>query len=150
MAGDRRIGSKVDELARVWKPDLLHAHSPVLNALAALRVARRQNVPFLYEIRAFWEDAAVGTGTGTEGSLRYRLTRLLERHAVRAADAVAVICGGLKQDLLARGVAEVKIIVSHNGVDMDMLVAPFPPDFRWGMHLGPDGATLIGNRKTVG
>src|SRR3546814_5534688 len=105
------LASKVDELARVWKPDLLHAHSPVLNALAALRVARRQNVPFLYEIRAFWEDAAVGNGTGTEGSLRYRLTRLLESHAVRAADAVAVICGGLKQDLLDRGVAEDKIIV---------------------------------------
>src|SRR3546814_1171663 len=34
------LASKVDELARVWKPDLLHAHSPVLNALAALRVAQ--------------------------------------------------------------------------------------------------------------
>ncbi|HEY9580957.1 MAG TPA: TIGR04063 family PEP-CTERM/XrtA system glycosyltransferase [Rhizorhapis sp.] len=138
------LASKVDELARVWKPDLLHAHSPVLNALAALRVARRQNVPFLYEIRAFWEDAAVGNGTGTEGSLRYRLTRLLESHAVRAADAVAVICGGLKQDLLARGVAEDKIIVSPNGVDMDMFGAPVPPDSRLRTQLGLDGANVIG------
>src|SRR3546814_5869563 len=34
----REIGAladKVDELVRFWKPDLLHAHSPVLNALAA-------------------------------------------------------------------------------------------------------------------
>src|SRR3546814_14815984 len=112
------LASKVDELARVWKPDLLHAHSPVLNALAALRVARRQNVPFLYEIRAFWEDAAVGNGTGTEGSLRYRLPRLLDSPAVRAADAVSVLCGGLKQQLLALGVAEDKILVSQNGVYM--------------------------------
>src|SRR3546814_2454244 len=75
----RQIGalaSKVDESARVWKPDLLHAHSPVLTALAALRVARRQNVPFLYVIRAFWEDAAVGHGPGPDGSLRYPLTHL--------------------------------------------------------------------------
>src|SRR3546814_9389235 len=104
-------------------------------------------VPFLYEIRAFWEDAAVGNGTGTEGSLRYRLTRLLESHAVRAADAVAVICGGLKQDLLARGVAEDKIIVSPNGVDMDMFGAPVPPDSRLRTQLGLDGANVIGFRS---
>ena len=28
----------------------------------------------------FWEDAAVGNGTGREGSAIYRLTRMLETH----------------------------------------------------------------------
>src|SRR3546814_17344299 len=58
-----RIGEAID----AFKPDLLHAHSPVLDALAALRVARRRGLHLLYEIRAFWEDAAVGKGTGGEG-----------------------------------------------------------------------------------
>src|SRR3546814_4546126 len=87
-----RIGEAID----AFKPDLLHAHSPVLDALAALRMARRRGLPLLYEIRAFWEDAAVGNGTGREGSARYRATRALERWEVRRAEAVAVICDGLR------------------------------------------------------
>jgi glycogen(starch) synthase len=53
------------------KPDLIHAHSPVLNAC---RPAGGQalGMPVVYEMRAFWEDAAVDHGTTTEGSLRYR------------------------------------------------------------------------------
>ncbi|RZL51542.1 MAG: glycosyltransferase WbuB, partial [Sphingomonas sp.] len=95
----RRIAAAVDS----FRPDVLHAHSPVLDALAALRVARRRGLPLVYEIRAFWEDAAVGNGTGREGSARYRATRALESWAVRRADAVAVICEGLRGDLIARG-----------------------------------------------
>lgn len=138
------LAAKTEQLVQRWKPDLLHAHSPVLNALAALRVARRHGLPFLYEIRAFWEDAAVGNGTGTEGSPRYWLTRQLESHAVRAADAVAVICEGLKHDLLARGVAASKIVVSPNGVDMAMFGAPVPPDPQLRAALGLADADVIG------
>lgn len=127
----REIGAlakRVEALVREWKPDLLHAHSPVLDGLAALRVGKKLGVPVLYEIRAFWEDAAVGNGTGREGSLRYRLTKGLETHAVKSADAVAVICEGLRGDLIARGIDPDKIIVSPNGVDLDLFGDPPPRD----------------------
>jgi glycogen(starch) synthase len=103
----REIGAfadRIDAVVRDWKPDILHAHSPVLNAVAAQRVADRHGIPLVYEIRAFWEDAAVGNGTGREGSARYRVTRALETRAVKRADAVAVICEGLRRDLVARGI----------------------------------------------
>ncbi|MDQ9785858.1 glycosyltransferase, partial [Serratia marcescens] len=102
----------IDEVVDAFRPDILHAHSPVLDAVAGLRVAKKRNLPFVYEIRAFWEDAAVGNGTGREGSLRYRATRALETWAVRKADAVAVICEGLRRDLVARGIDQSKIFVS--------------------------------------
>ena len=127
----REIGAlakRVEALVREWKPDLLHAHSPVLDGLAALRVGKKLGIPVLYEIRAFWEDAAVGNGTGREGSLRYRLTKGLETHAVKSADAVAVICEGLRGDLIARGIDPDKIIVSPNGVDLDLFGDPPPRD----------------------
>jgi PEP-CTERM/exosortase A-associated glycosyltransferase len=120
------LAARTEALARDWKPDLLHAHSPVLDGLAALRAGKRLGIPVLYEIRAFWEDAAVGNGTGREGSLRYRLTRGLESHAVRSADAIAVICEGLRGDLIARGVDPEKIIVSPNGVDLELFGNPLP------------------------
>ena len=71
----RALSRRLDALIAEWRPDQLHVHSPVLNALAALPVARRRKVPLVYEIRAFWEDAAVGNGTGTERSARYQIGR---------------------------------------------------------------------------
>lgn len=137
------LAARIETLVKEWRPNVLHAHSPVLNALAAERVARRHNLPLVYEIRAFWEDAAVGNGTSSPGSPRYWLTRQLESHAVRKADAVTVICQGLKQDLLARGVADDKITISPNGVDMEMFGQPVPPDSTLRTQLGLDGAEVI-------
>jgi len=140
----RRLSAGIDALARGWRPDLIHAHSPVLGALAAAPVARRHDLPFVYEIRAFWEDAAVSAGTTREGSLRYRLTRLLEDRAVAKADAVIVICEGLRRDLVARGVAPEKIIVSPNGVDLELFGDPAPADAALRSALGLDGAEVVG------
>ena len=136
----RSIAAAVDD----FRPDVLHAHSPVLDALAALPVARWRRLPLVYEIRAFWEDAAVGNGTGTEGSLRYRATRALEGWAVGQADAVAVICEGLRGDLVARGVAADKITISPNGVDMGLFGAPPRRDEALAVELSLRDAEVIG------
>jgi glycogen synthase len=143
----REIGALADRLDAVvqdWKPDLLHAHSPVLNAIAAQRVAKRRGIPLLYEIRAFWEDAAVGNGTGREGSARYWVTRQLETRAVKQADAVAVICEGLRGDLIARGIGADKIMVSPNGVDLHLFGDPPLPDRALARQLGLEDAEVIG------
>ena len=135
---------RVDSLVEAWKPDLLHAHSPVLAALAGLRVARRRKLPFLYEIRAFWEDAAVGNGTAREGSLRNRVINLIETKAAFDADAVAVICEGLKSDLVARGIPSDKILVSPNGVDLGLFGDPPPRQVALAETLGLGDAPVIG------
>jgi len=135
---------RIHQVVKSFRPDVLHAHSPVLCALAGLRVRRWTGVPLLYEIRAFWEDAAVGNGTGREGSMRYRVTKALETHAVRRADAVAVICQGLRSDLVARGIDPAKIAVSPNGVDMGLFGDPLPHDAALAAELGLEGAETIG------
>jgi PEP-CTERM/exosortase A-associated glycosyltransferase len=140
----RALSARLDALIRAWKPDQLHAHSPVLTALAALPVARRHALPLVYEIRAFWEDASVGNGTGREGSARYRLTRMLETHAARQADAVAVICEGLRDDLIARGIAPDKIFVSPNGVDLNLFGNPLAADRAFARSLGLEDADTVG------
>src|SRR3546814_14576646 len=105
--------------------------------------------PYTTLFRSFWEDAAVGNGTGREGSLRYRLTKALDTHAVKSADAVAVICEGLRGDLIARGIDAGKIIVSPNGVDLDLFGDPPPPDDVLGETLGlAAGAAAIGRSDT--
>jgi glycogen(starch) synthase len=140
----KAFAKRIGEVVERFQPDILHAHSPVLDALAGLRVARKYKVPLVYEIRAFWEDAAVGNGTGREGSLRYRATRALETWAVKRADAVAVICEGLQRDLIARGVDPAKLIVSPNGVDMAMFGTPLAYDTTLAESLGIADAEVIG------
>ncbi|MBX9813077.1 MAG: glycosyltransferase, exosortase A system-associated [Sphingomonas sp.] len=140
----RAHAARAAQAIAAFRPDILHAHSPVLTALAGLELRRRFGVPLVYEIRAFWEDARVGNGEGREGSPRYRLTRALESYAVRRADAVAVICEGLRGDLVARGVSPEQIIVSPNGVDLALFGAPPPPDMALAAELGLAGAETIG------
>jgi len=118
----RTLVPRIVEVARREKPDLIHAHSPCLNGLAALKAGRALGIPVVYEVRAFWEDAAVDHGTATENSLRYRLTRALETHVLKRADQVICICEGLRQDIVARGVPADKVTVIPNAVD----IAHFP------------------------
>jgi PEP-CTERM/exosortase A-associated glycosyltransferase len=136
----KRIGELIDRL----KPDIVHAHSPVLNALPALWAARRRGVPVVYEVRAFWEDAAVDHGTTTEGSARYRVSRSLETWALRRAGAVTTICEGLRRDIAGRGIPIERITVIPNAVDAERFHLGSAPDSGLRGTLGLDGATVLG------
>lgn len=138
------LARRIEAVAREWRPEILHAHSPALGGLAAVRAGRRLGLPVVYEIRAFWEDASVGNGTGTEGSLRYRLTRALEDRVVRGANAIVTICEGLRGDLVARGVPPAKITTMPNGVDLALFGQPLQRDAAFARSLGLGEGPVIG------
>lgn len=138
------LARRVREVIALEKPDLVHAHSPAINGAAAVRAARALGVPVVYEIRAFWEDAAVDHGTSAEGGLRYRLTRALETWVVRNVDAVFTICEGLRADLAQRGVPAQKITVIPNAVDAAHFQFGLPRDRELAARLG------IGDRPVLG
>lgn len=135
---------RLDEVVRIVQPDILHAHSPVLNALPALRVGRRLGIPIVYEIRAFWEDAAVDHGTNREWGPRYRLTRGLESYALRRVDAITTICEGLRRDILGRGIKQERVTVIPNAVNIENFSVGQVPDLELGRELGLDGKRLLG------
>jgi len=138
------LAEAIVALAGQWRPDVLHAHSPALCGKAALIAGKRLGIPVVYEIRAFWEDAAVSNGTGSEGNLKYRLTRALESHVVAGADAVVTICQGLKDDLVERGVDPGKITISPNGVDLSLFGEPAPRDAALAAELGLGEGPVVG------
>ena len=140
----KQLETRLLEVAERVKPDILHAHSPVLNAIPALRVGKRLGLPVVYEIRAFWEDAAVDHGTTTEGSLRYRMTRNLETWALRRVDHVTTICEGLRADIVARGIPAEKVTVIPNAVDIESFDSGGLPDEALKEKLGLSSCTLIG------
>src|SRR5262245_3893114 len=114
-----RMARRIEEVARQEKIQFIHSHSPLLNGLPALWVARRLNVPLLYEARAFWEDAAVDHGTFAENSFRYRVSRELETFLFKHANYAVTICEGMRQDLKRRAVAIDRISVVPNGVNVN-------------------------------
>ena len=144
MALMRKTERRLAQVAEAVAPHILHAHSPVLNAIPTLRVGRALGIPVVYEVRAFWEDAAVDHGTTSEGSLRYRLTRRLETHALRQAAHVFTICEGLRSDIAARGIPADNITVIPNAVDIQSFEPGGTPDDALKARLGLAGATVVG------
>ena len=140
----RRLEARLLEVAGRVKPHVLHAHSPVLNAIPTIRAGRRLGLPVVYEVRAFWEDAAVDHGTTTEGSLRYRATRELESWALRRAGHVTTICEGLRSDIVARGIPSDKVTVIPNAVDIESFDFGGNPDLELKKDLGLSSCTLVG------
>jgi PEP-CTERM/exosortase A-associated glycosyltransferase len=143
LAEMRATRERLIEAITEEQPDLLHAHSPVLDAWPALRAGRQLGLPVVYEVRAFWEDAAADHGTAAEGGLRYRASRWLETEALRRADAVTTICQGLADEIAARGVPADRITLIPNAVDTTRFAyAPASrPESRQALGLG-DGPVV--------
>jgi len=115
----RRFAARIAEVAALEKPDLLHVHSPVFNALPALWLRKTLKVPLVYEIRAFWEDASVDHGVYDQRSLRYHMTHRLEMQICRRVQQVAALCAGIQNRLVAAGIDHNKITIVPNGVDTE-------------------------------
>lgn len=114
-----RFARRIEEVIVREGPDLLHAHSPCLWAYAALRAAKRFGIPVVYEIRGFWEDAAVDLGKTNSSSLRYVASKHLETRVCRKVAAVTTIAEHLRGDLVLRGIDPKKIWLAPNGVDAE-------------------------------
>jgi PEP-CTERM/exosortase A-associated glycosyltransferase len=122
--------------------DIVHAHSPALCGLAALKVAQRHRIPFVYEIRSFWEDSALNQKSAF-ALLKYRASRLLENYVLRRADAVVGIAQPMLQDIEARGIPSAKLFHVANGVDVSRFV-PRSSDGALASALGLNGVPTLG------
>lgn len=114
-ATERRLSALIAEA----QPDIVHAHSPVLNGIPALRAARKAGLPMIYEVRALWEDAAVDLGRSREGGARYRATRALETYVMRRATAVITLCEAMRSEIIGRSISADRVAVVPNAVNLD-------------------------------
>jgi PEP-CTERM/exosortase A-associated glycosyltransferase len=134
------------QIQRVYRArpfELMHAHSPSLCGLAAMLFALQTGIPFVYEVRAFWEDAAVDAGKYAPGSWKYRLTRALESLVLRRASAVTTIASYLKTDIEKRRGKRGRVFLVPNGVDCDHFHSS-PPDEQLTAALGLGKTPVIG------
>jgi PEP-CTERM/exosortase A-associated glycosyltransferase len=116
----RALQRKIEQVVRIEKPDIIHAHSPSLNGIPSLIAARKFNIPVVYEVRAFWEDAAIDHGSFKDGSFMYRISKFIETVLLKRVDAIFTICEGLRGEMISRGISQEKITVIQNCVDTDI------------------------------
>ena len=120
----------MQNILRQEAPDLIHVHSPCLNGIAALPIARRFGLPLVYEMRSLWEDAAVDSGLCREGDLRYRLSRAMETYLCRRVDHVTPIrsCKRIRQlrSVLIEALREVDVsaVLAQQVVEVQRALLP--------------------------
>ncbi len=84
---------------------------------AAIRLARRYAVPFVYEIRDVWPESLVGAGGLSRWHPIYHYFRHLELRAFRAAHGVIVLFPGMWSYTDSHGVPRERVAYLPNGID---------------------------------
>jgi glycosyltransferase involved in cell wall biosynthesis len=114
--------------ANAWVPgSLRHLPAPdviigssvhPLTAAAAHRLARRHNVPFVFEVRDLWPETLVAFGALKAGSRAERAMARLVGDLYRAADRVITTMPGGRQCVSSYGVDSSRVEWIPNGVDL--------------------------------
>lgn len=136
-----QLTRRLAQVARLTRPDILHAHSPALNGLAALRVGRKLGLPVVYELHAAWSDA--------DPSLRNQAERVCERYVVQRADAVTTCSEGLRRRLVAHGIAPDTVTTIPNAVTLRHFRHVPRRDEQLARELGLDAGPVLGFAGTM-
>jgi glycosyltransferase involved in cell wall biosynthesis len=113
----KEYSEKIANVIEDEMPGIVHAASNYVNGLAAFEATRVINIPFIYEIRGFWELTASSKIPLFKDSEEFQLAQKMETFLAYHADQVITICRGLRDALVARGVDGDKIWIIPNGVD---------------------------------
>jgi len=90
----------------------------LLASWAALRLARRYRVPFVFEIRDIWPETLIDLGKLQAGSLAARLMSRVSRHLASQASLVVSPLPGVRSYLDGMGLGDTPFHWASNGVDL--------------------------------
>ena len=138
----KHFTSRIIEVAKEEKAEVIHAHVPYRVGIPALRAARKLGIPFIYEMRGMWGESAVASGRWKAGGLAHRRFRRLETRVLKSADSVICISETLRKEAISRGVASEKITVVPNAVDLK--IDAEESDLLHEMRVKLDGKLVIG------
>lgn len=103
------------------KPDVIIGSSVhPLAGWAAARLARRHNVPFVFEVRDLWPQTLVDMGRLTEKSLVTSGLRKLEVWLYKNSSKIIVLLPKADKYIIPLGVPADRIVWIPNGVDLEL------------------------------
>jgi PEP-CTERM/exosortase A-associated glycosyltransferase len=139
----RATARRIEELAKGFNADILHAHSPVLNALPALRAGREGRHPLVYGCAPSGRMPRSTTARRPRAAFGIA-RRARARRVFRRAGHITTICEGLRREITGRGIPPERVTVIPNAVDAREFNYGGAPDPALSAALGLDGATVLG------
>ena len=82
----------------------------------------KRDIPLIYNLQDIFPDSLVHTGLAKRDGLLWKIGRRIEDKTYRAADKIVVISEGFKQNIMAKGVPEEKIVIIENWIDTNEVV----------------------------
>ncbi|MNK55084.1 putative glycosyl transferase [compost metagenome] len=89
-------------------------------AVAGALLARRFNVPFIFEVRDLWPQTLVDMGRLRDGALVTHVLRKLERWLYRRAARTVVLLPQAWEYIVPLGIAKDRVVWIPNGVDLSL------------------------------
>ncbi|RYU83789.1 glycosyltransferase family 4 protein [Hymenobacter persicinus] len=110
----------VREGLRLEKPDVIWGIStPLTAAWAAAQVARRRQVPWVFEVQDLWPSFPIAMGAVPTRFAQQRLFAL-EKSLYRSARHILPLSPDMTRYVLDQGVAPDKVTTVLNGTDLDL------------------------------
>lgn len=101
------------------RTDIIIATSPqFFTAVSGCCLSIVKFRPWVMEVRDLWPESIKAVGAMKEDTFTYRFLEAIELWLYRRAKAIVVVTDAFKANLISRGVAEQKIAVIKNGVDL--------------------------------
>lgn len=141
----------INNIVKSKSINLIHGHSPEGFASLGEIIAHKRNIPFVYELRGFYEDSRVGNGTLKINDPKYLKIIRKENNLMRKADVVVTLGKMMKKELINRGINKKKIFIVPNGVDTNYF-KPEAPNIELKKLLGINNnhiVTFIGNIRRI-
>ncbi|MEW5804958.1 MAG: glycosyltransferase [bacterium] len=118
------LSQAISRIADNERIDLIHAHSPFINGLAALEVSRTRKIPLLYEMSGFHENSAPSIGLwNADCLLTPSLGKNLEAFLCRQAEAVEVMENDQREHIIRQGIPEENVYVFPTGDIVQLLTS---------------------------
>lgn len=136
--------STMQSKLRLLRPQIVMAASNHITALPVLIAAYRLGIPFIYEVRGFWEVTRISREPEFQNTDTYAELVALETLAAKKANHVFTLTEPMREELIDRGVCGANITLLPNSVDPDQF-RPRPRDQELAARLGiPAGVPVIG------
>ncbi len=125
---DARLQQQAEELLAValeFRPGVLQTTTHYVNGLVVRAVAEALGIPWVYEVRGQLADTWASTrGPEARDSERYQSFNRREADVMGAADLVLTLGQAMKNNIVAAGIPEDKVIIAPNAVGGDFLAEP--------------------------
>ena len=109
-------------IKNILKDQPTHVIGSLMHPFAAITgasVAKKKKAFFIFEERDLWPQSMIDLGNASPTSFKVKMLRKIERWLINSSDKTLLLFDKAKQYMLQNGVAEEKLMVVSNGVQLE-------------------------------